>query len=60
MGFAAFLFGPSAALAQSAPTLGSAADFGILGASTVTCTEAATVDGDVGVCARYRNHGLQS
>src|ERR1700674_264787 len=49
MGFAAFLLGPSPALAQSAPTLGSAASFGILGASTVTCTKAAAVDGDVGV-----------
>jgi Ice-binding-like len=49
MGFAAFLLGPSRALAQSAPTLGSATNFAILGASTVTCTAGGAVTGDVGV-----------
>jgi hypothetical protein len=49
IGFAAFLLDPSPASAQSGPTLGSAASFGILGASTVTCTVFGEVTGDVGV-----------
>ena len=49
MGFAAFLLCPSPAAAAFAPTLGAAASFGILGASTVTCTVNGAVNGDVGV-----------
>jgi len=46
---AVFLVGPSPASAQSEPTLGAATSFAILGASTVTCTGAGAVTGDVGV-----------
>jgi len=46
VGFAAFLFGSSPALAQS---LGTAASFGVLGGSTVTNTGPSIVAGDLGV-----------
>lgn len=48
IGFAAFLLGPSLALAASAPALGSAEGFAALAGKAVTCTTS-IVTGDVGV-----------
>ena len=49
VGFAALLFGVNPALAQTAPPLGAAASFSVLGGSTVTNTGPTVVTGDLGV-----------
>jgi hypothetical protein len=46
---AALLVGASPAWAQTAPSLGAAADFAVLGGTNVTCTSPGSVTGDIGV-----------
>lgn len=45
----ALLFAPSQALAATAPPLGTAANFGVVGASAVTSTGATIINGDLGI-----------
>jgi type VI secretion system secreted protein VgrG len=47
--FAALLCGPTPALAQTAPPLGSTTSFAVLGSSTVTSTGATSLTGDLGL-----------
>src|SRR5659263_450951 len=49
VGFAALFFGVSPALGATAPTLGTAQSYGILGSTTVTNTGPTIVNGDLGV-----------
>src|SRR5205814_6054702 len=49
VGFAALLCGASAAFAQTAPSLGAAQSFAVLGGSAVTNTGPSVLNGDLGI-----------
>jgi hypothetical protein len=49
VGLAALILGPSAAIAQTAPSLGAAQSFAVLGGTTVTNTGASVLNGDLGL-----------